>query len=572
MPGFAVFPSVRRYRPSWLRGDLVAGLTVWAVLVPESLAYATIAGVPPVVGLYAAVPALVLYAAVGSSRHLVVAPMSGTAALSAGVVATVASTADQAITVTAALALVVGLLAVVAGLLRFGFLSAFISEPVLKGFIIGLALTIIVGQVPKLLGIEGGSGSFFEKSWHILGELSSTDGLTLLIGLVGIALILMLRRWLPLVPGSLLVVLVGIAAVWAFDLDQHGVAIVGEIEPGLPSVSVPDPGGWSVYLDLVGPAVGLLLVGFAEGLAAAKTYAAAQGYEIDSNRELAGLGVANIGSALSAGMVVNGSLSKTAVNGSAGARTQLSNVTAAALTILTLIALTGLFEQLPEAVLAAVVICAVIDLVDIDSVRALYRVWTGPLARIYRHAARVDFIAAMAALLGVLIFDTLPGLFIGIAASLLTLLYRSSRPYIAILVKDPHSMQWVDQRRSPHLTAEPDIRVVRVEAGLFFANADFVRAAIRGQVSPTTRTVVLDGETTPFVDVTGARALSELRDELNRVGVTLLLARGIGQVRDVLETTGTVPAAQAIFDSIDDAVRSVRRGPESPREGDSGRP
>ncbi|MET0928602.1 MAG: SulP family inorganic anion transporter [Aeromicrobium sp.] len=561
--GVAVFTSLRGYRRSWLRGDLVAGLTVWAVLIPESLAYATIAGVPPVVGLYAAVPALVLYAAVGSSRHLVVGPMSGTAALSASIVATVATSADQAVSATAALALVVGVLAVVAGLLRFGFLSAFISEPVLKGFIIGLALTIIVGQVPKLLGIDGGDGNFFEKTWHVLSHLGSTDGLTIVVGIGAMAMILVLRRWLPLVPGSLLVVLIGIAAVWAFDLDDHGLSIVGDIQPGLPDVAIPDPGGWSVYLDLVGPAVGLLLVGFAEGLGAAKTYATAQGYEIDTNRELAGLGAANIGSAFAAGMVVNGSLSKTAVNGSAGARTQVSGLTTAALTVVTLLALTGLFEQLPEAVLAAVVICAVIDLVDIASVRALYRVWSGPLGRIYKHAARSDFIAAIAALIGVLVFDTLPGLFIGIAVSLLTLLYRSSRPYVATLVKDPQSSQWVDQRRYPRLDPEPDVLVVRVEGGLFFANADFVRTALRQHVSGSTRAVVLDGETTPFVDVTGSKALAELRDELRRDGVTLLLAKDIGQVRDVFETSGTVPDEQTLFSSVDDAIRSVRSSDDS---------
>ena len=412
-----LFGSLRGYQGGWLRPDVIAGLTVWAVLVPESLAYATIAGVPPVVGLYAAVPALVIYALLGSSRHLVVGPMSATAALSAAIVADFAAAgSDDFVTLTAALAIVTGILGVIAGLLRLGFVASFISEPVLKGFIVGLALTIIIGQVPKLLGIEGGEGNFFEKLWHILTHLGDTGWRTLVVGAVSLAVVLGLRRWLPLVPGSLVAVLFGIAAVGLFDLDDKGVSIVGHIDSGLPSIGLPDA-PLSDYLALVGPAVGLLLIGFAEGLGAAKTYAARAGYDIDPNRELIGLGGANLGSGIASGMVVNGSLSKTAVNGGAGARSQVSGLTVAALTVITLLFLTGLFENLPEATLAAVVIAAVIELVDVEALRRLYRVWAGPVGGMRSVTARADFYAALAAMLGVLVFDTLPGLFIGIAVS-----------------------------------------------------------------------------------------------------------------------------------------------------------
>src|SRR6476620_10381377 len=231
-----VFTSLRGYQRAWLRPDLVAGLTVWAVLVPESLAYATIAGVPPVVGLYAAVPALALYALLGTSRQLVVSPMSATAALSIGVVATVSSNPDDLVGLTTALALATGLVAIGAGLLRLGFLASFISEPVLKGFIIGLALTIIAGQLPKLFGVEKGSGNFFEQIRHLVGELDSTSGITLAVGLVSLVVVFALRRYLPVVPGSLVVALFGIIVVHLFDLEQHGVAIVGHIASGLPSL------------------------------------------------------------------------------------------------------------------------------------------------------------------------------------------------------------------------------------------------------------------------------------------------------------------------------------------------
>lgn len=556
-----LFGSFAAYRRDWVRPDIMAGLTVWAVLIPESLAYATIAGAPPAVGLYAAVPALVLYAALGSSRHLVVGPMSGTAALSASIVAGFASAGSpEYIATTTALALVMGLLGLVAGLLRLGFLSAFISEPVLKGFIIGLALTIMIGQVPKLLGVEGSDGNFFEKATGVIRDVPDTSGITLLIGGLALVAILALRRLVPLVPGSLAVVLVGIAAVAAFNLDDHGVAIVGTIHAGLPSFGLPDVDSHR-YLDLVGPAVGVLLVGFAEGLGAAKTYAAKSGYDIDPSRELVALGGSNLGSGVLGGMVVNGSLSKTAINGSAGAKSQLSGLTVAALTVATLLFLTGLFEQLPEAILAAVVIAAVIELVDIAALRRLWKVGTGPMSKLYRHAARSDFLAAITTLIGVLVFDTLPGLFIGIAISLLTMLYRASRPYVAMLGRPLDGGDyWVDVARHPDAVATPGIVVLRVESGLFFANCDVVRQAVRDTVDDSTTAVVLDGETMPFVDVTASAMLAELAQDLDRRGITLLFARDVGQVRDVVRSTEDRLATR-IFATIDQAVDAAKRQP-----------
>lgn len=550
-----ILSSFSGYRPAWLRHDVIAGLTVWAVLVPESLAYATIAGVSPVVGLYAAVPALLLYLVFGSSRHLIVGAMSATAALSAGIVGDLArSGTDSYVGLTAALALATGVLGIVAGLLRLGFLATFISEPVLKGFIIGLALTIMVGQLPKLFGVEKGSGNFFEQLAHLIGTLGDTQPLTLAIGLGSLAIVLLLKRFVPILPGALVVVVVAIVVVTAAHLDKHGVAIVGHIDSGLPRFGLPQHvPDWHSYLDLAGPAVGVLLVGFAEGLGAAKTYAEKHGYDVDANAELIGLGAANLGSGLSSGMVVNGSLSKTAVNGGAGARSQLSGATVAVLTIVTLLFLTGLFQQLPEATLAAVVIAAVIELVDIAALRRLYRVSTGRLSRIYRLATRVDFIAALAAMLGVLLFDTLPGLVIGIAVSLVLLLYRASRPHLAVLGRAATGA-WVDRDRDPAATPAPRAVVVRVESGLFFANADHVRTGIRDLAHDTDADiVVLDAETVPTVDVTAADMLTQLATDLRRDHVELRVARDIGQVRDILRTSHADDLA--VYRSIDDALR-----------------
>jgi anti-anti-sigma factor len=264
-------------------------------------------------------------------------------------------------------------------------------------------------------------------------------------------------------------------------------------------------------------------------------------------------------------MVVNGSLSKTAVNGGAGAKSQLSSFSVAALTVITLLFLTGLFENLPEAVLAAVVIAAVIELVDIASLRRLHRVWTGPLGRIYRHATRVDFIAALAALLGVLVFDTLPGLFIGISVSVLTLLYRSSRPNVARLARRPGpDAVWVDHERFPEVPLERDVIVVRVESALFFANADHVRDTVLDLVADDTRAVVLDAETIPSIDVTGAGMLVTLRERLATRGIQLLVAKSIGQVRDVVATAEPEADVPGRYNSISAAVAAARATTATP--------
>jgi anti-anti-sigma factor len=458
-------------------------------------------------------------------------------------------------------------------------LANFISEPVLKGFIVGLALTIIIGQVPKLFGVGKGSGDFFQQLWHVIGELDKTSVATLVVGLASLAIVLGLKRWLPLIPGSLVAVLLAILAVSVFHLDDHGVKIVGHIDSGLPRLGLPHVPGASTYLHVAGPAIGVLLVGFAEGLGAAKTYAIKHGYEVNANRELSGLGGANLGAGLASGMVVNGSLSKTAVNGGAGAKSQVSGLVVAALTIVTLLFLTGLFEKLPEATLAAVVIAAVIELVDIAALRRLYGVFTRQLGTIYGHAARADFAAAIAALLGVLIFDTLPGLVIGIGVSLLLLLYRSARPNVATLGRIGPT--WVDRARHPDAATTPGVVVLRVESGLFFANADHVRAAVRVAAAKSgVRAVVLDGETMPFIDVTAAEMFGQLANTLRGNGVELILARDVGQVRDVLRRAGPGEALRrypSVAAAVDAAVDASDAGDEgasgdSDDSGDGGAP
>jgi anti-anti-sigma factor len=486
--------------------------------------------------------------------------MAATAALSAATVAAMVPVgSDSFATLTAGLAITTGLAALLAGLLRLGFLASFISEPVLKGFIVGLALTIIIGQVPKLFGISKGSGDFFEQLWHVVTHLKDAQGLTLLVGALSLTVIFGLRRIAPAVPGSLVAVLLGIAAVKLLHLEHHGVEIVGPIKSGLPPLGLPKLHGSDVGA-LAAGGIGVMLVGFAEGLGAAKTYAAREHQRIDANRELIGLGGANLAAAFCSGMVVNGSLSKTAVNASAGARSQLSGLIVAALTIITLLVLTGLFEDLPEATLSAIVIAAVIELVDVRALVELYRAYSSRLGREFGFVARPDFIAALAALLGVTVFDTLPGLFIGIAVSLLLLVYRASRPYVATLGRtsgaDGH---YRDIDRHPDAQRPDHIAVLRVESGLYFANAEAVRSTILEAASGDgIRAVVLDAETIPFIDVTASRMLADLAEELHHQHVALVIARDIGKVRDVLRHVVDNPALEQVYPTVQAAVDAVR--------------
>jgi len=304
-------------------------------------------------------------------------------------------------------------------------------------------------------------------------------------------------------------------------------------------------------------------------LGAAKTYAARAGDRIAPNRELVGLGAANLGAGLCSGMVVNGSLSKTAVNGGAGARSQLSGLVVAVLTLITLLFLTGLFEQLPEATLSAVVIAAVIELVDFPALRRLYRVWTDRLGSIYGFAARADFAAAIAAMLGVLVFDTLPGLIIGIGVSMLLLLHRVARPNVAGLAKRDGA--WLDVERHDDLQADSEELVVRVESGLFFANCDHVRDRIEALRTPATRIVVLDAETSPFIDISAAEMLAELAGSLRRDGIELRIARDIGQFRDVMRSAVPEAFHREVFRTIDEALTApAEPPPRMPSEGDDG--
>ncbi|MGL6277961.1 MAG: SulP family inorganic anion transporter, partial [Gaiella sp.] len=410
--------------PQWrvgLRANVLAGLAVWAVLVPQSMGYAALAGLPPVHGLYAATAALVAYALLGTSGQLNVGPSSGIAVLSAATVAPLAAgDTDRAIVLSAVLALLTGIVLVVAGVARLGVVAEFFARPVLAGYVIGLGLVIVLGQVPALLGISVESDGFFREAAEIVQELPDLDPATAAIGIGSLALVLILGAVVPRAPAALVAVVAGIAAARALDLGAEGVALLGPTSAALPDLGLPELRSGDLEL-LLGGALGVALLALTESIAAARRYAALHGTEIDPNRELVANGAANIASSAVQGFAVDASMSRTALADASGQRTQLAGLLNAALVVLTLVFLTGVFADLPRATLAAVVIAAVLPLLR-----------TGELRRIQR-LDEVDFAFAALCLVGVLAFGPLQGIVIAVIASLVALVVRTFRPHTAVL-------------------------------------------------------------------------------------------------------------------------------------------
>lgn len=513
-----------RYRKSWFRPDLLAGLTVWALLVPEAMAYAEIAGMPPETGLYAAIGAILGYAIFGTSRQLFVGPSSTVAILSAATVAVVA-TGDDWVDVTIALALLVGAMLIVAGLLRLGFISVFMSKPVLTGFTFGLGLVIAVGQLNKIFGVEGGDGNFFDQLWAVIEELPDADGRTTLIGLVSLTVLLVSRKVFGhKVPMALLVVFASILLSNLLDWEDLGVHVVGDIPASLPTPTFPsiEAGQWA---DLVGGALGIVLIAFAESYGTAKNFARRHDYEIDANQEMVALGVANAGAGFLGGFTVDGSLSRSSAADEAGAKSQMTMLICGAITIVTILALTPIFEQLPEAVLAAIVISAVSGTWNVAEMRRIWRV------------NKTDFIAASIALLGVCAIDLLPGLLLAVGVSFVMLVYRSSRPGMPTLGRLPGERFYVSTDTAPEAEVPDGIIVVRLDAPLFFANVEAFHERIDelvGASTPRPVGVVLDLETVNYVDTDGGDELRSIIEDLSEEGIDCAICRLNKEGRDAL--------------------------------------
>lgn len=549
------------YQKRWLRPDLLAALAVWAILVPQALAYASLAGVPAQAGLYAALAALFLYGIFGTSRELNVGPSSAVAALSAVTVAPLAGgDAAAFIALTAAAALLAGGMLLAAGLGRLGFLAEFFARPVLTGFITGLALTVAMSQAPKLFGVATEDGNFFEDTWRLASELDDASLATFVVGAAAIVILVVLRIFLPKVPAGLVVLVAGIGVSAAFDLQAHGVSIVGDVPRGLPSFELPGV-GLAQILDLLPGAAGLAILAFAESVGGARFFARKEGYDVDANKELVALGAANLGAGISQGFVVDGSLSRSAVAESAGVKTQLSGLVGAIMMLATLFVLAPLFHDLPNAVLAALVIVAMVGLIDIRELRRL------------AHLDLRDFGLAMLCLVGVLLFGILAGLLTAVIASLLALVVRAYRPTSAVLGRVPGDSETDDAHLfrnvedNPEYETYPGLVIFRFDTDLFFANADGFRERIRKLVKsgdPPVSEVIVDASAMSYADTTATDMLNELVVEMREKGVQLSFARVKKSLRVILQRAGVEDAvgAQRIHLSLRLAVADyLRRHP-----------
>lgn len=518
-------------------------------MVPEAMAYAGIAGVPPLIGLYTVPIPLFLYALLGTSRTMVIGPDSATALISSVTVGAVAASGSQEYLIfTSAIALIVGILFLALGLLKMGWVANFIPAPVMKGFIQGLVWVTIIGQVPKLFGITGGKGNFWQKLGASIHQLPQSHLTTTVIGIASLALLLLLKKFFPKLPGALTAVIVSIIAVTVLGLESKGVDVVGEIRTGLPSLQLPAVSVAQLQ-SLVPGALAIVLLGYSESLGAAKAAAEKTGGEIDPNQELVSHGPANLGSALSSGFIVVGSLSKTSVAMEAGAKTQVSSLVNGTLVILSLLFLMPLFRNLPHATLAAIVIEAMLGLANFSYLKNLRRV------------SPVEYTIAMVAFFGVLFLGVLQGIGLGVILSLIVLIQRASHPGTAVLGKLPGEQMYRDIIRHPEATTIPGLLIFRFDSDLIFPNANYfnsqLKRAIRESKEPV-RQVLIDGESINLIDTTAMEMVGQLRQELERQGIILSLARVRDAVRELMRRTGVEReiGASYFYERISDGVEA----------------
>jgi SulP family sulfate permease len=529
------------YPVQWLSSDLVAGITLAAYAIPVSLAYATLAGLPPQIGVYGYLMGGLGYALAGSSRYLAIGPTSAISLMIAAAIGSMAGDdSTRYVQIATGAAFAVGLFCLVAWAFRLSVLVKLISDSVLTGFKAGAGLTIAITQLPALLGVAGGGHSVPERVLTLAAQIDATNLTTLAIGLAALALLWCGERWLPGRPVALFVVVLSIVTVTLFGLTRFKVMVTGAIPAGLPLPALPtirlrDQEG------IVPLAMGCLLLAYIEGVAAARAFATKHHETIDPRRELLGLAAANIATAAVGGYPVAGGLSQTAVNEGAGARSRMSLVFASLTLALCLVFLTTLLANLPKAVLAAVVLMAVAGLIDLRS-----------LAH-FRRASRVDFLNALAALIGVLLLGILQGILLAALISVLLLLALSSTPHVAVLGRIPGTTQLSDIQRHPENERLAGVLVFRPEASLFYLNAEYVRGRILSELevpgTKSVRVVICDLSASPMMDLAGTRMLAELYEDLRERGIGLTVTNAHGRVRDLLRVEG-----------LDGKIQGVARG------------
>ena len=547
-PGLAQF---RGYRRSWLRGDVMAGLTVAAYLVPQGMAYATLAGLAPVAGLWASLLPLLIYAVLGSSRYLSAGPESSTALMTASALAPLAAgDSGRYAMLAAALAGLVGVLCVAAGLLRLGFIADLLSRPVLIGYMAGVALIMVAGQLGRLTGTTVTGDGFIAEVRSLAHALPNVHWPTLALSAAVLAALLVLARIVPRAPGPFIAVALASAAVAVFSLDRHGIGVIGAVPEGLPPVglsSVP----LSDLATLAAASGGVALVAFSDSVLNARVFAARKGETIDANAELRALGLCNMGSAVCHGFPVSSSASRTALGELAGARTQMYSLVALSLLLAVMLFAHGLLATFPTAALGAMVVYAAVRLIDIAAFRRLAK---------FR---RSELILALLTACAVLIFGVLYGVLAAVGLSILDLLRRVARPHDSVLGFVPGVAGMHDIADYPQAQLEPGLLVYRYDAPLFFANAEDFRtramAAVDANPDPV-RWFVLNAEANVEVDLTALDAVDQLRRDLTRRGIVFAMARVTWHLREALDASGLLDTIgeDYIFPTLPTAVQAYR--------------
>lgn len=547
-PGLAQFTG---YQRSWLRGDVLAGVTVAAYLVPQVMAYATVAGLPPVAGLWAALVPMAVYAVLGSSRQLSVGPESTTALMTATALAPlVIGDPARYAAMSAVLALLVGAICLVAGLCRLGFLADLLSRPVLVGYMTGVALIMISGQLGKITGVEVAGDEFLDQVRSFVTGLESVHTPTVVLSATVLAVLLLLYRISPRFPGPLVAVLAATAMVWLFSLDDNGIRVVGGIPSGLPKPAFP-PVPMTELVGLVIPAVGIAVVAFSDNALTARTFAARKGETIDANAELRALGLCNLTTGVTQGFPVSSSGSRTALGDTLGSRSQLYSLVMLATVLVVMLAGRDLLENFPMAALGALVVYAALRLIDVAEFRRLAR---------FR---RSELILAVVTTVAVLGFGVLYGVLVAIALSLMDALRRIARPHDSVLGYVPGIAGMHDVDDYPEAQLVPGLVVYRYDAPLFFANAEDFRQRALAAVADAPEKVewfVYNAEANVDPDLTAVDALEQLRRELTAQGIVFAMARVKSDLRDDLVAAGFLDriGTDRIFPTLPTAVEAFR--------------
>jgi high affinity sulfate transporter 1 len=561
------------FRRQWLAKDIVAGVVLTTLLVPQGMAYAELAGLPPITGLYTSILCLLGYAVFGPSRILVLGPDSSLGPMIAATILPLMAAngdAERAIALASALAIMVAAIMIVAAVARLGFIADLISKPTMIGYMNGLALTILVGQLPKLFGFKVSAEGLIGEFAEFVKGLAHGEAVpaAAAVGIAGIALILVLQRWLPKVPAVLIMVVLAIAATPVFSLASHGVDLVGVLPKGFPPITVPH-----IHLSDLGPlfagALGIAVVSLADTISTASAFAARTGQEVHGNAEMVGIGMANLAAGLFQGFPVSTSGSRTAVAERAGAKTQLTGVTGAALIILMIVLVPGLFRNLPQPALAAVVITASLSLADIPGTVRLWR------------QRKTEFSLSIAAFLGVALLGVLPGIAIAVGLSILNVFRRAWRPYDTVLGRAGGVEGYHDIRSYPDASHLPGLVIYRFDGPLFFANAKTFRDEVMrlARAEPKPRWILIAAEPMTDVDTTASDVLEDLDETLNGQGISLVFAELKDPVRGKIERYGLTRTIDPrhFFPTLGAAVAAFRdetgaewTAPDQPSAGQPG--